>query len=444
MTKRCIYLTFVGGNVPRETNYRWGDEVSTNRYFQLTALDWMRRSVIPFHPDEVWVVLTKRARELWGTAPEEGKLSLREQLYAQAEHMGILIKEVDFDQEPCDQSVWRNFDVLVRKLAEVSEDLRSEAEVRLAVDVTHSFRYFPMLVLTLLHYAHVVQGAELDLILYAVETGDVLDLTALAQLQQWVLEMHRALKGPDASGVERLVREVKESVAGRDRSRRSLLGPLQTFSEKWNMLWEALRLTKHFEVSSAASATIEALEECERCFMQHEDEMVDFLPLSRILKQVREQIEPLCEKEWMPLMLAMVRWYLDRGMIHQAYTTMRELYITEACILAGVNVFDHDKREALKNLAYAQRGEAKRASDENESFFAIISELSQEQRADISAFQNQFNADIDAVSQYRNQLNHGFFQKNLPKTRETKFRDRLLEFVRHLEDFKKPREGGHI
>ncbi|AEJ44475.1 TM1812 family CRISPR-associated protein [Alicyclobacillus acidocaldarius] len=356
MAAQNIFLTFVGGSSPRKVDYRWEDEVSNSRYFQVTALEWMRRGVIPFRPNEVWVVLTERARENWVKPPEEGEATLHDQLYTQAERMGIAIHEVGFDQEPCDQSVWRNFDTLVGMLAQASE---RGADVHIAVDVTHSFRYFPMLVLTLLHYTYVIQGIQLDLILYGADTGDVLDLTALAQLQEWVLEMSRALKGPDASGVERLVREIQSSVARRSPTQASFLSPLQKFASKWNVLWKTMRLTKHHEVSCAAREALDALDECQRRFAEPAEAAASFYPLLRILHQAREQIEPLCQAEWVPLMLAMVRWYLDRGMIHQAYTTMRELYATHACELAGVDVFNDKVREQLLRWAHGKAQQSK-------------------------------------------------------------------------------------
>ncbi|WP_206832159.1 TM1812 family CRISPR-associated protein [Alicyclobacillus fructus] len=435
MTVHRIYLTFVGGNAPRQVPYRWGDEVSNDRYFQLTALDWMRRGVIPFHPDEVWVVLTQRARELWVKPPEEGETPLREQLYAQAERMGIPIHEVGFDQEPRDQSVWMNFDELVRRLDKASQDIGPDAELHIAVDVTHSFRYFPMLVLTLLHYAHVVQGVKLELILYAAETGDVLDLTALAQLQQWVLEMHRALKGPDASGVERLVREIQSSVARKDRAQAPFLSPLQTFAAKWNVLWETMRLTKHHEVPLAATQALDALDECERLVAELEEGTASFYPLLRILRQVRDQIEPLCETEWLPLMLAMVRWYLDRGMFHQAYTTMRELYATYACQLAGVDVFDREYREALLREARSQEGWREETPEED---------VGREFKASIPlparAFLTEFSQDISEISNMRNQLHHGFFQRDRKQTREQKFRAKLEQSMERLVQWTEARE----
>jgi len=312
--------------------------------------------------------------------------------------------------------------------------------VHIAVDVTHSFRYFPMLVLTLLHYTHVIQGIQLDLILYGADTGDVLDLTALAQLQEWVLEMSRALKGPDASGVERLVREIQSSVARRSPTQASFLSPLQKFARKWNVLWETMRLTKHHEVSCAARRALDALDECQRRFAEPAEGTASFYPLLRILHQAREQIEPLCQTEWVPLMLAMTRWYLDRGMIHQAYTTMRELYATHACELAGEDVFDKAKREALLRAARSEEGWRETTSEDDAAGQLKLESIPVERWDLVHAFLAEFSQDISTISDMRNQLHHGFFQRDPQQTREQTFRSNLVQSMERLAQWTEDRE----
>ncbi|SIS57121.1 TM1812 family CRISPR-associated protein [Alicyclobacillus vulcanalis] len=441
MSTRKIFVTFFGSGGYFVANYQWKDYISSSRYFQVVALEWMQKGVMPFRPDEVWVVLTPQARKKWTIPAAVGESSPRDQIYACAETMGVTVHEVDFDEQFSEQSVWRNFETLVRELSEKAESLGPDGELRVAVDATHSFRYFPMLVLTLFHYAYVVYGVRLDLILYATadrdtQQGSVLDLTPLAQLQQWVLETQRALKGPDASGVQRLVEEIQKSVAGQDSSLNALLSPLSKFAKKWNALWEVLRITKHFAVPTAAKDAIEALDACERRFAERGADAAAFYPLLIILRQVREQIEPLCETEWVPLMLAMVRWYVDRGMLHQAYTTMRELYYTHAAETAAMDVFDHSAREELSRLAHSV---SKGASDPNRDHPSLAN-IPQERIDAARAFLEQFSEQISNISALRNQLNHGFFQSGKPNTSEETFRTSLEEPMAQLMEYVRARE----
>jgi len=184
------------------------------------------------------------------------------------------------------------------------------------------------------------------------------------------------------------------------------------------------------------------LDECQRRFAEPAEGTASFYPLLRILHQVREQIEPLCQTEWVPLMLAMVRWYLDRGMIHQAYTTMRELYATHACELAGVDVFNDKVREQLLRWAYGKARQSKSSAPQAPPQDDVNLEGVAEDRLNAArAFLERFSGDISDVSNLRNQLNHGFFQCGVQNTPEQTFRtaiaapmDRLLEFMQTREE----------
>ena len=143
-----------------------------------------------------WIVENHRRKNFKGEIIPEEYIGLQEEL--ESMNLPMPINTRDIPDGKNEQEIWDIFDILYDALQDGDE---------LYFDVTHGFRYLPMLVLVLGKYAHQLKHTEVKSITYGnwetrnkdTNEAPIIDVTPLATLQDWTVAVHDYLEHGDAT-----------------------------------------------------------------------------------------------------------------------------------------------------------------------------------------------------------------------------------------------------
>jgi len=328
-TKQLI--TFLGTNSYMAARYYFGadpfkDEPVT--YFVQEAIilkectDWKQE-------DEILIFLTEDARKKnW-----EGNGVNYEGLSSRIKQLGVQvqIKPVDIPDIKNEKEIWELFTTVYEKMKENAE---------IVFDITHAFRFMPMLVMVLINYAKVLKNIRVSKIYYGAferlgslkqaeqiaeekRFAPVMDLTGFSEIQDWASAAGDFVKFGNSNRLQDLsfseVKPVlKESKGKHEAAKhiRELNGKLKKFSGMMSTMRgrEIIEGTNALELKE----TLEAVK----------NDPVLIPALTPLLDETSRGIGNLSEKNDPVNMFRAVEWSLKYNKIQQAYTLLREAVIT--------------------------------------------------------------------------------------------------------------------
>lgn len=235
------------------------------------------------------------------------------------------------------EEIWEIFETIYDKLEENDE---------LYFDITHGFRYLPMLVLVLINYSKFLKGIKVKSISYGnfeardigTNEADIVDLTPLSDLQDWTtaanefIEMGSVKKLTDKtiSVVTPIVTETK----GQDLAAKSLKTFSETLPEIINDIatCRGKEIIKGEKVAKAQKA-IEGLKQ------------TSIKPFNPIFEKIRIQLDQFGQKENIKNGFAASLWCIKNGLIQQAVTILQETTVSVLCDhVEGLNYeIEHDR-----------------------------------------------------------------------------------------------------
>lgn len=422
-----LLVTFLGTGKYETVVYRFRDARSKpTPYIQEALLDMIERDMIPFHPDVVIPVLTPEAeRAHWhhrqgheydpDPCVSQGLYPRIQEWQRRQEAKGItVVIDPLFVETPADErAMWTTFDALYRRMVGSGDEA-----CEVVVDVTHSFRYQPMLMLTLLHFAHVVAGTKTVAVFYgsqprklasggevegtsAFSEADVLDLAPLVDLQQWILHVHTFLHGANAEGLYRFIDEIGRSLAKSAAAARdpvlSHISDVRGVAKTWDALTKAMQLCRGPRIPALSRQAVRDQEQLIRSW-QEGDAVASLQPIYYLLDKIHKEISALAVDHDYDAYLAAVDWCCDQGLYQQAYTLLRELWVTAVCDVMGLdgNVLQDRKRAEHvlgAGVQYLMNGEG----------------TVDPQLPDWLVSHREVLQSWDQLSQARNDLNHAAF-----------------------------------
>ena len=207
---RRVFISILGTGNYKPCSYRQGDFTSTEtRFIQEATLDFLRARSEWSADDAAYIFLTPTARTSnWQAEPIDSRTDSPKD-YAGLEptlsQMGLPfpVEPVEISEEGDEEAIWSVFRSIYDQIHEGD---------RLYIDITHSFRYLPMLLLVLTNYARELKGAEVVSITYGnweakADIKPIVDLGPLIELQDWTVAAGEFLRNGRASGLAELTKE---------------------------------------------------------------------------------------------------------------------------------------------------------------------------------------------------------------------------------------------
>ena len=188
---RKVFISVLGSTNYFQCKYQLGNFISNDCFFvQIATLDLHKVKETWNETDRCYILLTKGDRgskkNNWDDCPEKHyEHGLKYQLAEMKLPCPVIPKEIDNEFD-----IWEIFNVLYGL---VEEDYDNYDGYELYIDITHSFRYIPMLLVVFANFAKFMRQTTVKSITYGnwearnpeTNIAPFIDLTPLVALQAW-------------------------------------------------------------------------------------------------------------------------------------------------------------------------------------------------------------------------------------------------------------------
>jgi len=383
------FITFLGTGNYEACEYQLNNEHSRKTpYIQEALIDLLLKQGISI--DEVNVFLTPEAKEKhwYGT----GKLL--EALKEQQNTGNFTIKERDISSKQNIETIWGLFEKMTSFM---------EKNDTIIFDITHSFRYQPMLALLAIHFARVTKNVQIEGIFYGVYESSVkekifpvIDLTTFVELQDWITNVYAFTKTGRADMLTDWILEKDKLIRKKERGSTLDLKLVKNLADDWNELTAALQTNRSPHIPTKAKNALESIEGVKHVMLRPV-----FLPLNSLLTDVEEQIKPMTNDDLILSGLAAIEWCAEHGLFQQAYTMAAELIVSAVCLKYGYDTKEKEERQKGSYLLT----KALKLQENNNSILEELTEDEQEVVMNLLRFSELLKV-ANIIRDYRNDINH--------------------------------------
>ena len=348
---RRVFLSMLGAGyygIGKYTDISNGFESSPTRYIQhailqyIEARNWTQNDVVIIALTEYaskcnWIVEgNKRKRR--DNDDYEDYIGLKcelEQLNLEAS-----IKELMIPEGKNENEMWNIFSLIFDSLEQGDE---------LYIDLTHSFRYLPMLLLVLADYARLIKDVKVKGMTYGnwdardeqTNCAPIVDLMPLIALQNWSTATHEITCDGNAKSVKEAAKESLKDLL-RSNDCRNDIKALSNATKSLASFVEQIRTCRGKNILSGKDFSI---------FLNKlEDTSKDsFPPLVPILDKIKQSfLDSGFKSEYAIYNLyAASKWCAHMNLGQSAITLLLEGLITKVCILSNLNYEVLNDRECV-------------------------------------------------------------------------------------------------
>lgn len=426
---RKVFISILGTGNYKPCSYRQGDFTSTEtRFIQEATLDFLRKRSEWCATDAAYIFLTPTARIAnWQAEPINIYDSHKVKDYAGLEptlsQMGLPfpVEPVEISEEGDEEAIWSVFRSIYDRICEGD---------RLYIDITHSFRYLPMLLLVLTNYAKELKGAEVVSITYGnweakTEIKPIVDLGALIELQDWTVAAGEFLRNGRASGLAELTKERVTPILKATKGKSEAADGLRKLVDKLTTVSESLTTIRGKEILSGG-----IFKELDK--YTHGLDAGLITPMVPLIDKIRDSFRDFDTKPSVSNGFAAARWCHRMQLYQQSITILQETMKAYVAASHGYPSDDEDYTELVATAFHI----AKESISEDKLWRGESDPTDREARA-----VRQFLADpvvrelcqlYDEIRQLRNDFNHAGFRSNAVKGRDIPGRIKML--IRRTEE----------
>lgn len=312
------------------------------------------------------------------------------------------IKPISIKEGFSETEIWDIFQVIFDSFREGEE---------VVVDVTHSFRSLPMLMITLLNYAKQIKRIKISGIYYAafeslgpifevnkIPPGEritpILNLTSFVDLQDWTNATYDFINNASVDNMNKLVKlSIKNSQIADPRQK---YFPAKVI-DKLNELIDNIALCRGNELINFDYQSLK--NDINQLKIRELPKAFNFL-IDEITKKISD-----FENDIEKLTIAVVDWCLKHNFIQQAITLLQEFTITFILSKNNLNVSDKLNRELVSqsfnilSLKLPEERWKAPASENNQLVYQLIN----------SDIVKKLFSLFNSLTALRNDVNHGGF-----------------------------------
>lgn len=350
--------------------------------------------------------LTKKARDKnWG----ELKYILDKNV--------VHYKDITINECKNDDEFWDNFNILFNQITE-SDDVY--------VDVTHSFRSIPFLVMPMLNYAKFAEDIIIRDIFYGAfdakdENGvvPIFNLSIFNQVTDWTIASNKFLDTGDSRELADIIRTQIKPILCQSSGQDKHAKIAEKISKNLENFSGALYTVRGNSISEDGVNLKEALEK----ILGEEIQINTLIPFNKIVHKIYDKVKFYSGDIVLDIHHT-IKLCLDFGLIQQGYTFLRENIINYLCSCIEIELFDEKVRQRVEKVI------SSRYNHESRSITTDDKEI--EDRLDKYLTKDLVFLFCTIGSNYRNDINHAGY-RNGPK-KHTSFKNELCRFIHDFEN----------
>lgn len=347
---RKVFISILGAGFYEECAYTDGQKPFTStptRFIQQASLELVGANGWT-EEDRVIIFLTKKARELnWNKTITERKRYGKDTpepykgLEAVLQEMDLKaqVEDKDIKDGMNKEEIWEVFQTIYDTL-EVGDELY--------LDLTHSFRFLPMLLLVLGNYAKFLKGITIENIVYgnyearsiAENEAPIISLLPLASLQDWTFAAANYLQNGRVTQLEGLAnKELKEMLQNTKdinqdaRALNKYVKTLSTFTKDLlNCRGQAIRSGEAINAIRTEAKRIEK---------------VIITPMAPVLDKINHSLEIFLPNEHVFNGFYAAQWCFNNQLYQQAITLLQENIVTYICLQKKLDISNKSQREMV-------------------------------------------------------------------------------------------------
>ena len=428
---RKVFISILGTNKYNPCIYRQDDFTSTEtRFIQEATLDFLKARSEWSPTDAAYIFLTPTARTSnWQAKPvdKDGKSKGIDYIGLEPtlNQMGLPfpVEPVDISEEGDEEAIWSVFRSIYEQIHEGD---------RLYIDITHSFRYLPMLLLVLTNYARELKGAEVVSITYGnweakPDIKPIVDLGALIDLQDWTVAAGEFLRNGRASGLAELTKERVTPILKATKGKSEPAKALRDLVNKLTTVSQSLTTIRGKEILRG--------EIFEELYKRTDGLDADLIaPLSPLIEKIKDSFGDFDTKPSVSNGFVAARWCYRMQLYQQSITILQETMKAYVAASHG----HPSSQEYYTELAAKAFHITKGSIPKDKWQLGESDSTDREARAEVV---RQFLADpvvrelsqlYTEIGQLRNDFNHAGFRRNAINGRDIPGRIEML--IRRTEE----------
>ena len=403
---RKVFISVLGTGPYSECMYGINNNpIMSTRYIQLATLKNLLQAGID--NEEQWTendaalifVTSKSKSDQWIVGKTREGIE-REGLKAESEKMNLPFElaPIDIKDGKNEDEIWEIFNTIFRQIKEGDE---------LYFDITHAFRYLPMLLLVLVNYAKFLKNVTVKSISYGnfMDPNDVkpiMDLTSISVLQDWTVAAGQYLENGSVSRLVSLCEQEFKPILRETKGADVAAQNFRAFVTKLSDVTEERKTCRGLDIIKSTS--FKGLKECADNL---EETFVD--AFNPIFEKIKSSLVSFDEKENIRNGLSAAVWCYDNGLFQQAATILQEFVVSFFCLRHGIAINDDGNREIV-NKAFRIKYDNKREED-----WDIAAEKKDKLKDVLSddLFENNtLVTEFKTLTDVRNDFNHSGMRSN--------------------------------
>lgn len=424
---RKVFLSVLGTGFYDKCVYSMGEFRSPQtRFIQEATIRMLSQQSEWTENDHIYIVITDKAetdnwivkdniRKHYKTKQEEEYIGLHDVLAEM--NLKTPVSTIKIPDGNNEDEIWQMFENIYNVL---------QKDDRLFFDLTHAFRYIPMLVLVLGNYAKFLKDVKKESITYGKydtqgateQEGTIINITSIATLQDWTYAAADYLNHGDATKLSALA-STKLSPILRNRADCNVAAQnLNNISKSLDKFCNSLLFSRGMDIVKSVDVVKlqEMLDSADNGLIK---------PMSPLLAEIKKSVIGF-KKNATANMIYAARLCFEQENYQSAITLLREGIISILCNRYNVRLDNEKEREAVKSGLYRHLypSESGIADKMNPTTIEIITERVAHDTSltrthaklfdDIATIRNDFNhagmndnrkrcADLkDAIEQYLN------------------------------------------
>lgn len=408
---RKVFISVLGTGLYERGIYTKGEFKSTEtRFIQQATIELLGCKETWTENDKICILLTEQTRKLnWDVTVRKARCTGEEIPY---EGLKDILKEMHLKPAVLDipildgkdeKEMWDIFQTVFNLLQEDDE---------LYFDLTHSFRYLPMLILVLGNYAKFLKNVQIVHISYGNyearnENGSpIVNLLPLAALQDWTFAAADYLHNGQSEELVQLTKNAITPILA------ATLGKDEGANNLRELFTKLETITSNMQTCRGLSITQE--EDVFKLKQSIESSSADIIPpLVPVIKEIEKSFSNFSADANTINGLHAAKWCYKNRMYQQAITILQETIVTMVCEKTNLPIENKNAR-GLVNSAFKIVFKKKQNDEDSWSLkyesrdeaVEIVRELIQ------LPIINDLSSSFFVATELRNDFNHAGFRDN--------------------------------